>query len=178
MHNEIIEFWFIEIDKVQRFKKDERFDELIRSRFSEIHTQASKCELFSWRSTALGCLAEVIVLDQFSRNMYRGKAESFVHDSLALSLAQSAISKGLDLELTSEQKSFLYMPFMHSESLIIHGQAMTLFTNLGIESNLNFEIKHKSIIERFGRYPHRNKILGRASSSEENSFLLQPGSGF
>jgi uncharacterized protein (DUF924 family) len=178
MHSEIIDFWFIEIDKVKRFKKDESFDQLIRSRFSEVHAQASKCELFSWRSTALGCLAEIIVLDQFSRNMYRGMAESFAHDSLALSLAQSAISRGFDSELTSEQKSFLYMPFMHSESLIIHQQAMHLFTNLGVESNLKFEIKHKSIIERFGRYPHRNKILGRPSTSEEDSFLLQPGSGF
>lgn len=178
MHNEIIEFWFVEIDKIKRFKKDEIFDELIRSRFSEVHTLASKCELFSWRSTALGCLAEIIVLDQFSRNMYRGKAESFVYDSLALSLAQSAISRGLDLELTSEQKSFLYMPFMHSESLMIHEQAVGLFTNLGVASSLDFEIKHKSIIEQFGRYPHRNKILGRLSTSEENSFLLQSGAGF
>jgi uncharacterized protein (DUF924 family) len=178
MHNEIIEFWFIEIDKVKWFKKDESFDELIRSMFHEVHDQASKCELFSWRSTVLGCLAEIIVLDQFSRNMYRGRAESFAYDSLALSLAQSAISKGLDLELSSQQKSFLYMPFMHSESLIIHQQAMTLFTNLGVESNLNFEIKHKSIIERFGRYPHRNKVLGRASTSEEDDFLSQPGSDF
>lgn len=178
MRNEIIDFWFIEIDKVKWFKKDESFDELIRSRFSSIHAQASKCELFSWRSTALGCLAEIIVLDQFSRNMFRGKAESFAYDSLALSLAQSAISKGFDSELTQQQRSFLYMPFMHSESLIIHQQAVSLFTSLGVESNLKFEIKHKLIIERFGRYPHRNKILGRASTSEEESFLLQPGSGF
>ena len=92
--------------------------------------------------------------------MFRGKAESFAHDSLALSLAQSAIFRGLDLELTQQQKSFLYMPFMHSESLVIHQQAMDLFTDLGVEGSLNFEIKHKSIIERFGRYPHRNKILG------------------
>jgi len=178
MHNEITDFWFVEIDKVKWFKKDESFDELIRSRFSDIHAQASKCELFSWRSTALGCLAEIIVLDQFSRNMFRGKAESFAYDSLALSLAQSAISKGFDSELTQQQRSFVYMPFMHSESLIIHQQAVSLFTSLGVESNLKFEIKHKLIIERFGRYPHRNKILGRASTSEEDSFLLQPGSGF
>ena len=178
MHNEIIEFWFIEIDNVKWFKKDESFDELIRSRFGGVHAQAVRCELFSWRSTALGCLAEIIVLDQFSRNMYRGKAESFAHDSLALSLAQSAISNGLDSELTTQQKKFLYMPFMHSESLVIHQQALDLFTNLGVEGSLSFEIKHKSIIERFGRYPHRNKVLGRTSSSDEDSFLLQPGSGF
>ncbi|MFT6034042.1 MAG: hypothetical protein ACI854_002584, partial [Arenicella sp.] len=99
-------------------------------------------------------------------------------DSLALSLAQSAISRELDLELTPRQRPFLYMPFMHSESLTIHQQAVTLFTNLGIESNLNFEIRHKAIIERFGRYPHRNKILARPSTNEERDFLQQPGSGF
>ncbi|MFT6724998.1 MAG: hypothetical protein ACJARN_001867 [Arenicella sp.] len=178
MHNEIIDFWFSEIDKKKWFAKDQSFDQLIRSRFSQVHKQAAQCELFSWRSTALGCLAEVIVLDQFSRNMSRHNADSFAYDSLALSLAQSAISRELDLELTPRQRPFLYMPFMHSESLTIHQQAVTLFTNLGIESNLNFEIRHKAIIERFGRYPHRNKILARPSTNEERDFLQQPGSGF
>ncbi|MFT6407907.1 MAG: hypothetical protein ACJAQ6_001323 [Arenicella sp.] len=178
MYNEIIEFWFTETDNKNWFTKDPNFDQLIRSRFGDLHTQAAKCELFSWRSTALGCLAEVIVLDQFSRNMYRQTADSFAYDTLSLSLAQSAISRGIDLELTSAQQVFLYMPFMHSESLVIHQQAVKLFTQLGVESSLRFEIRHKAIIEQFGRYPHRNKILNRISSDEENSFLLQPGSSF
>ena len=178
MRNEVIDFWFFETDKKNWFKKDGDFDELIRSRFLEVHIHASQCELFSWRETALGCLAEIIVLDQFSRNMYRDDAKSFAYDSLSLSLAQSAISRGLDLDLPSEQRVFLYMPFMHSESLIIHEHAVKLFTALGAESNLEFEMRHKAIIEQFGRYPHRNKILNRVSTAEETSFLFQPGSRF
>lgn len=178
MQDEVIEFWFNQIDKKKWFSKDEKFDDLIRSRFGELHTHATKCELFSWRDTALGCLAEIIVLDQFSRNLYRDHANSFASDALALSLAQSAISNNRDLELSIEQRTFIYMPFMHSESLLIHEQAMSLFTTLGVKSNLDYELKHKLIIERFGRYPHRNAVLKRRSTKEESSFLLQPGSGF
>jgi len=178
MYNQVIQFWFHEIERKKRFAKDKAFDDVIRTRFGEIHTQATKCELFSWRSTALGCLAEVIVLDQFSRNIYRDQRESFSCDSLALSLAQSAISRGIDINLNIDQRTFLYMPFMHSESLIIHEQAVSLFTNLGVKSNLEYELKHRAIIEQFGRYPHRNKVLGRNSTNEEKAFLLHPGSGF
>jgi len=178
MYNQVIQFWFHEIERKKRFAKDKAFDDVIRTRFGEIHTQATKCELFSWRSTALGCLAEVIVLDQFSRNIYRDQRESFSCDSLALSLAQSAISRGIDINLNIDQRTFLYMPFMHSESLIIHEQAVSLFTNLGVKSNLEYELKHRAIIEQFGRYPHRNKVLGRNSTNEEKAFLFHPGSGF
>lgn len=178
MYQEIISFWFEEIDKSQWWKKDKSFDELIKSRFLAIHNKAIKCELFSWRTSSLDRLAEIIVLDQFSRNIYRGKPESFAYDPLALALAQSAIAGGYDLDLSMDQKSFLYMPFMHSESLIIHEEAVVLFTKLGMESTLAFENKHKAIIERFGRYPHRNKILGRASTVEEEDFLSLPGSSF
>ena len=103
---------------------------------------------------------------------------AFVNDPLALKLSQDAISVGSDMELTPIQRSFLYMPFMHSESLEIHEIALELYKRNGIQSNLDFEIKHKEIIERFGRYPHRNKILGRKSTEEEIEFLKQPGSGF
>lgn len=178
MPQKIITFWFEEIDKSQWWKKDENFDDLIRSRFLDIHNQAIKCELYSWRETSLGRLAEIIVLDQFSRNIYREKPESFAYDAMALTLAQSAIAGGYDLELNEEQRSFLYMPFMHSESVLIHEEAVRLFTQLGVESSLNFEKKHKAIIEKFGRYPHRNKILGRVSTQEEVEFLTQPGSSF
>ena len=133
---------------------------------------------FSWRKEAEGRLAEIIVLDQFSRKMFRDSPLSFANDSLALALSQEAISVGADQELSPIQRSFLYMPFMHSESLIIHGIAVDLFKNNGIQANLDFEIKHQDIIKRFGRYPHRNKILGRVSSKEEIQFLKQPGSGF
>ena len=137
-----------------------------------------RCELFEWRTSAKGRLAEIIVLDQFSRNMFRDTPLAFASDPLALVLSQEAISIGADEVLTSTQRSFLYMPFMHSESLIIHEAAVQLFTKNGVQSNLDFEMKHKAIIEQFGRYPHRNEILGRESTAEELEFLKQPGSGF
>ncbi len=178
MYEEIIHFWFQEIDKSQRWIKNAEFDAFIKRKFIDIHHQAINCELFSWRKTSLGTLAEIIVLDQFSRNMYRDTPRSFAYDSLALAFAQTAVLNGHDRELTVEQRSFLYMPYMHSESPVIHIEAEALFTNLGLHNTLNFEKKHKAIIDRFGRYPHRNKILGRSSSPEELEFLSLPGSRF
>lgn len=178
MYQEIIEFWFNEIDSSKWFIKDTEFDRLIIDRFSEVHTQAVACELVPWRTTALGSLAEVIVLDQFSRNMFRDTPQSFAYDALALALAQSAIEKGFDTELSEEKRPFFYLPFMHSESLVIHTEAERLYAKLGNPSSAEFEHKHKIIIERFGRYPHRNRILGRASTPEEEVFLTRPDSGF
>ena len=118
------------------------------------------------------------MLDQFSRNVYRNTPKAFAQDPLALALAQEAIALGKDVELSPTQQSFLYMPFMHSESLLIHERAVELFKAPGMENNYEFEIKHKVIIDRFGRYPHRNEILGRESTAEEIEFLTQPGSSF
>ncbi len=118
------------------------------------------------------------MLDQFSRNMFRDQPESFASDAQALVLAQEAVSLKADQELNKQQKTFLYMPYMHSESLKVHEQAVKLFTENAIQENLDFEIRHKVIIERFGRYPHRNAILGRESTQAELEFLQQPGSGF
>ncbi|MEQ8952571.1 MAG: DUF924 family protein, partial [Gammaproteobacteria bacterium] len=120
---DVINFWFDEITPAQRWKKDPDFDALIRTRFFETHSRAARGELHLWREQAPGALAEVIVLDQFSRNMFRDSAEAFAYDSLALVLAQEAIRRGLDEELSLGQKSFLYMPFMHSESAQIHTMA-------------------------------------------------------
>ncbi len=178
MYQEIIEFWFEEIEPAQWWKKDEAFDQLIRERFAGVHAKAVRGELSGWRKTPEGRLAEIIVLDQFSRNMFRGKPESFAYDQQALQLAQEAIEVGADRDLTPAQRSFLYLPFMHSESLAVHKQALELYQKNGIRTNLDFEIKHKRIIERFGRYPHRNAVLGRVSTPEEIEFLKQPGSGF
>ncbi len=178
MYKQVIDFWFHELEPKQWWQKDIAFDELIESRFAELHNRASIGELSAWRETALGSLAEVIVLDQFSRNIYRDKPESFASDSLALDLAQLAISKGQDKDLNQQQRSFLYMPYMHSESPKIHEKTLQLFEDLGMSNTLEFEHKHKAIIDRFGRYPHRNLILGRSSTAEELEFLRQPGSGF
>lgn len=174
----IIEFWFNEITPKQWFIKDLSFDQMIKDRFSEIHKAATKGELFGWRDTAEGCLAEIIVLDQFSRNMYRDKPEAFASDTTALVLAQQAVELEIDKELPPEKRTFLYLPYMHSESQQIHEQAIILFDQPGLEDNLRFEYLHKEIIDRYGRYPHRNEILGRPSTTDELDFLESPGSSF
>jgi len=178
MYQDVLKFWFEEIEPAQWWKKDDDFDRMIVERFSEIHRRATRCELFGWRIDAHGRLAEVIVLDQFSRNMLRGSPLSFAYDPMALALSQEAIAVGADQSLSQSERSFLYMPFMHSESLEIHEIAVELFRRNGNPNNLDFEFRHKAIIERFGRYPHRNDILGRVSTEEEVEFLKQPGSGF
>jgi len=175
-HEEIIAFWFEEIDKKKWWRKDDALDRHIESRFLDVHAAATCCELYCWRTEPLGRLAEIIVLDQFSRNIYRGAPAAFASDPLALCLAQELIATGGDRGLSQNEKLFAYMPFMHSESAKLHEVAVTLFTAIG--TNLDYELKHKAIIDRFGRYPHRNAILGRASTPEEMDFLQQPGSSF
>ncbi|MGZ5279418.1 MAG: DUF924 family protein [Pseudobdellovibrionaceae bacterium] len=177
--NEVLSFWFEELKPGQWFQKNLELDQIIRQRFQDVHLKASQSELFSWRETIQGRLAEVLVLDQFSRNMFRDDAKAFAQDPLALALAQEAIRTGLHFsKLSQQQRSFLYMPFMHSEALSIHELAVGLFSEQGLESGLDFEMRHKVIIERFGRFPHRNEILGRISTNEEIEFLKQPGSRF
>lgn len=176
--DQVLDFWFRELKPPQWWVKSDQLDRLIETRFGALHEAAERCELFSWRETAWGRLAEVIVLDQFSRNIYREQARAFANDALALGLAQTAVADGADRELEATQQAFLYMPYMHSESLLIHAQAVKLFSLPGMENNLAFELKHKAIIERFGRYPHRNAALGRTSTPEEIEFLKTPGSSF
>ncbi|KGJ92857.1 DUF924 family protein [Colwellia psychrerythraea] len=174
----VLDFWFREIDPACWWVKDIKFDQEIMSKFQEVHHAARHGELAHWRETLSGRLAEIIVLDQFSRNMYRDTPQAFANDGIALVLAQEAIALGADKTLTSIENSFLYMPFMHSESLLIHEKALALYQANGIVNNVEFELKHKEIIERFGRYPHRNNILNRQSTAEELEFLNQPGSSF
>jgi len=177
-YSQVINFWFNEIEPVFWFKKDSNFDDRIRKQFLDTYLSATRCELYEWRSTAEGRLAEIIVLDQFSRNMFRDSAQAFTFDSLAVTLTQEAISAGFDLQLPLQQRKFIYMPLMHSESLIIHQLAVKMFSQKGLEDNYEFEIRHKKIIEQFGRYPHRNVALARTSTLEELEFLNQPGSSF
>jgi len=178
MLDDVLRFWFDEIKPAMWWKADAAFDKEIRQRFGELHRRASQCELFEWRREPRGRLAEIIVLDQFSRNIFRNTPQAFAQDALALALAQEAIERGATKSLNAVERSFLYMPFMHSESKRIHQIAEDLFRDNGITENYDFELKHKAIIDRFGRYPHRNEILGRASTSEEIEFLKQPGSSF
>lgn len=146
---EVLKFWFEDLSPQQWFKQSDQVDNTIRTKFLDIHNKATAGELHNWRKDPKGSLAEIIVLDQFSRNLYRGTPKAFDQD---------------------DQVPFLYLPFMHSESPAIHKRAEELYTALGQEMNLEFEMKHKAIIERFGRYPHRNDVLGRESTPEEIEF--------
>ncbi|MDE2055082.1 MAG: DUF924 domain-containing protein [Xanthomonadaceae bacterium] len=175
---DVLHFWFDETAPEQHFKNDAAFDAEIRARFGETHLAAAHGELAAWRDTPEGRLAEIIVLDQFSRNLFRDDARAFATDGMALVLAQEAIRAGVDCATPSARLTFLYMPFMHSESRAIHVEAERLFRHPGLEDNYQFELKHKAIIDRFGRYPHRNRVLGRASTPEERAFLERPGSSF
>ena len=175
---DILHFWFEELVEKQHFAKDAALDELIRTRFGNTLEAAARCELFVWRASLDGRLAEIIVLDQFSRNVYRDTPRAFAQDALALSLAQELVASGQDRALSTAQRRFAYMPYMHSESALIHVQAVRLFSQPGLENNLNYELRHQAIIERFCRYPHRNAVLGRASTAEEIAFLNEPGSSF
>ncbi|MGR4069018.1 DUF924 family protein [Billgrantia sp. C5P2] len=174
----VIAFWFEELEPAQWFRKDIELDGMIRERFGALHAAAAAGELWPWRDTPQGRLAEILVLDQFSRNLYRDDPRAFAQDPMALVLAQEAVAQGHDRELDVLWRSFLYMPYMHSESLAIHDEALRLFDQPGLEDNLRFEHLHRDILLRFGRYPHRNAILGRESSEEELAFLEQPGSSF
>lgn len=178
MQQAVLDFWFNELDPKQWWAKDAELDARITQRFKALLSQAAQGELFEWRATPRGRLAEILVLDQFSRNIHRDTPEAFAQDNVALMLAQEAIASGEAETLTPIERNFLYMPYMHSESPKIHQHAERLFRANGLEDNYNFEVKHKAIIDRFGRYPHRNAILGRDSTAEEIEFLKQPGSGF
>lgn len=178
-YQDIIDFWFSELSFQQWFAKDYQLDQNIKSRFSDVHQRAAKGELFSWRETAHGRLAEIIVLDQFSRNIYRDQAEAFACDIQALTLAQEAVAHGFDKALDNEdQRSFVYIPYMHSESLLVHKEALTLYASLENQEYYKYEVMHHDIIEEFGRYPHRNELLGREATQAEKDYLAQGGHSF
>lgn len=174
----VLTFWFEELSQKDWWAKSDVLDLKIKNRFLKLHDLAKNNGLAQYRTDPELLLAEVIILDQFSRNIYRDQPEAFASDHLALKLAQEAVQRGDDLKLPVTKRLFLYMPYMHSESINVHDEAVKLFENLGLESNLKFEHAHRHIIVRFGRYPHRNKILGRISTPEEIEFLKQPGSSF
>ena len=164
----------MECEPADWFKKSEEFDDEIRSRFLETYEAIVNGETADWRRSAKGRLAEIIVLDQFSRNMFRDNAKAFAADALAVELAKEALS---DWDaFTVQERSFVVMPFMHSESLAVHDWAVKWFDEPGLERRKKYELLHREIIERFGRYPHRNRVLGRTSTPEEEAFLKEhPG---
>ena len=171
---EVIDFWFDEAAE-RWFEKNSTFDAEIRSRFLPIYEELSAND--AWLSQPRDCLARIVVLDQFPRNMFRGTPRAFAADPLALAAAKHAVANGYDRSLRDVERQFVYLPFEHSESLADQERACELMRPLG-EELYGWAVKHKVIIERFGRFPHRNAILGRKSTPEEIEFLKQPGSGF
>ncbi|MFZ9034885.1 MAG: DUF924 family protein [Francisellaceae bacterium] len=164
----VLNFWFETLSVKDWYKKDPDLDQTIATQFLEIHRAVASGECSHWRETAKGALAEIIVLDQFSRNMFRDTEKAFAFDNLALFLAQFAIANDQDTSLSSMEKNFLYMPYMHSESKKIQAQSITLFGQTN-----SFATEHKAVIDRFGRFPHRNHILKRQTTEEESLFLQQ-----
>jgi uncharacterized protein (DUF924 family) len=164
------------------FRKDEAFDREVTDRFGDLYEQAAAGDLDGWREEAEGCLALAIVLDQFPRNMFRGDARTHATDGQALDAAKYAIERALDRELPAFQRMFLYMPFMHAESVEDQRRSVELFEGLAAEPGgpdvREYAVGHRDIVERFGRFPHRNAILGRETTPEEAEFLTQPGSSF
>ena len=182
---EVLDFWFGPVDEVRAewFRKDAAFDAEIELRFGTLIARAIAGELDSWQTLPDAALARIIVLDQFTRNTRRNRPDSFEGDALALAGARAMVDAGFDLAVSPVRRVFVYMPFMHAEGLEFQDECVRLFARLAKESpsaegNLDFAQRHRAIIERFGRFPHRNAALGRASTPEEVEFLKQPGSGF
>lgn len=172
-YHDVLKFWFEELSPKDWYAQDENLDLKMTERFIALHSSVVAGECSSWRVDPEGRLAEVLVIDQFSRNIYREDPKSFIYDPMALVLAQEAIRGDFHKSFNSSYLQFLYMPFMHSESKYIHNTAMLLFSEPGLEEAFKYELQHKEIIEKFGRYPHRNKILNRTSTAEEIEFLKQ-----
>jgi uncharacterized protein (DUF924 family) len=167
---QVIRYWFEELQEAAWFRKDASVDAAIRERFGELHAAVAQLRP-EQLATPLECVAAVIVLDQFSRNMFRGSPRAFATDLLALSIAERAIAAGFDQQLDRLQRWFLYMPFQHSEERAVQARSIRLFTQLGDRRNIGYAQRHKEIIDRFGRFPHRNEVLGRASTPEELQFI-------
>ena len=186
----VLDFWFGRADdpdhassRPQWFRKDDVFDAQIADRFGGLIEAALIGGLDEWRDTALGSVALLLVLDQFTRNCFRGQAKSFAGDARALSVAQALVQAGNDRGLSGVQRQFVYLPFEHAEDLAMQAESLRLFAELEsdhppLKGLLDWAQRHQVIVARFGRFPHRNAALGRASTAEELAFLATPGSGF
>ena len=167
---QILRYWFEELQPEAWFRKDERVDAAIHERFGALYEQLAQIRP-QQVETPSASIAAVIALDQFPRNMFRNSPRAFATDTLALSISQQAIAAGWDQQLTQQQRLFLYMPFQHSEDRAVQARSIELFTQLGLADNLDYAHRHKNIIDRFGRFPHRNAVLGRQSTTEELQFV-------
>ena len=194
---DVLDFWFGELNDLgcsspehrkRWWTKSDAFDEAIKSHFLGDYEAIVAGERDAWRSTARGALAYIITLDQFSRNMFRGTPEMFAADELAREVCLEGLDAGFDAELSFDERVFFYLPLEHSEEMVDHRRCLELFEGLvddapepleaDAKNYLEFAKSHEAIVERFGRYPHRNQILGRASTPDETEFLQEPGSSF
>ncbi len=189
--DEVVTFWFDETEPKQHFVKDPNFDQLVRDKLGQLHERAVAGVLDAWQDSAIGCLALCVVLDQAPRNMFRDDPRAFASDPKALAVARHAVAQGFDKQLTLRQRTFIYLPFEHAEDRDLQAQSVALFKALheeavaqdpqaaeGLALAYDYALRHQVIVERFGRFPHRNAVLGRESSAEERTFLSQPGSSF
>ncbi len=175
----VLEFWFSPASRPRWFVRSEAFDREIRERLGELHARAAAGGLDGWATTPHGALALVVLLDQVPRNAYRGTPEMFASDAKAREIARAAIDAGHDRDLTQEERLFMYLPLEHSEDLADQERCVELVRELDEQPQwLGYAIRHRDIVARFGRFPHRNAVLGRESTAEEREFLQQPGSSF
>ena len=187
--DDVLDFWFSPPEsrfrgrpRAEWFRKDPAFDEQIRARFLDCHRAAAEGRLDAWAATPYGGLALVIVLDQFPRNLFRNGARAFASDARALSVARNLLERRFDRTLRPLERVFAYLPFEHGEDLAVQRRSLALFESLRLHADcagaIDYAWRHYAVIARFGRFPHRNAALGRASTVEEIEFLRQPGSGF
>ena len=169
--HDVLQFWFVTHGESDWFGGKPEFDAELAAAFTDTHAAVARGEAWSWRQTPAGRLAEIIVLDQFSRQLFRQRPEAFATDGMALALAQEAVASGADLALEPRQRMFVYLPYMHSESLLIHEEAVRLHELYGNAKALEFELAHRDCLRRFSRYPRRNQALGRLSTPEELDYM-------
>ncbi|MDP6475581.1 MAG: DUF924 family protein [Alphaproteobacteria bacterium] len=174
----VLDFWLVETDPEKWFSRDDALDEEIRVKFSGLHERAVAGELADWRATPEGCLGEIILLDQFSRNLFRGDPRAYAADARAREIMDLALARGFDAHMSEDERRFLYMPLQHSENAAHQARSVELFRDLEDDKGFQFTLRHQEIITRFGRFPHRNAALGRHSTAEEIAFLNQPNSSF
>ena len=172
----VLSFWFEQSKPWQWFRRDEKFDTAIETRFGALHEAAKQGRLDVWRAHPRYCLSLILILDQFSRNLHRDTPQAFAQDAQALEIARQALSRRFDHLVDDKRRAFFFMPFMHSEDLAVQEECVALFkARLPSGMNLPYAVEHRDIVKRFGRFPHRNKIFGRRSTPEEISFLKAGG---
>lgn len=172
--NDVTRFWFVEHGMGDWFGGKPEFDAALAAEFTETHAAVARGEAWQWRKTPEGRLAELVVLDQFSRQLHRGEAAAFAQDKMALALAQEAIAAGADKAVPEERRMFFFMPFQHAESLVIQNEGCRHFAQFG-EEMLKYMTDHRDTIARFGRFPFRNKALGRVSTPDEVAYMAEKG---